>query len=175
MDKVLRPPYSMHMFWSKEDDAYIAVSPEFEGLSAFGGTAEEAAAELNVAIDATIEVLEADGDPLPAPLAAPTYSGQFRVRLPKSLHRRLAADAEREGVSLNALVISRLSAADAAEAACRKLIAASQRAAPAGERRVAAALSHPIRALNAANTPAGSLAHVPSPQGVRFAVSTASE
>lgn len=32
------------------------------------------------------------------------YSGKFVARLPKSLHRELAQAAEREGVSLNALV-----------------------------------------------------------------------
>ena len=37
-------------------------------------------------------------------------SGKFLVRLPRSLHAALAREAKEEGVSLNQLVVSRLSA-----------------------------------------------------------------
>jgi hypothetical protein len=36
------------------------------------------------------------------------YSGNLRLRLPVSLHGRLAREAEREGVSLNQWIVSRL-------------------------------------------------------------------
>ena len=36
------------------------------------------------------------------------YSGKFVVRIPKSLHAALAAEAEVEGVSLNQLVVAKL-------------------------------------------------------------------
>jgi predicted HicB family RNase H-like nuclease len=36
------------------------------------------------------------------------YSGRFVVRIPKSLHAALAAEAETEGVSLNQLVVAKL-------------------------------------------------------------------
>ena len=36
-------------------------------------------------------------------------SGQFRVRLPVELHEALAAEAERQGVSLNTLIVALLS------------------------------------------------------------------
>ena len=36
------------------------------------------------------------------------YSGQFRVRLPTELHAALAAEAERQGVSLNTLIVALL-------------------------------------------------------------------
>jgi predicted HicB family RNase H-like nuclease len=36
------------------------------------------------------------------------YSGKFVVRVPKSLHAALAAEAEAEGVSLNQLVVAKL-------------------------------------------------------------------
>lgn len=38
-------------------------------------------------------------------------SGQFRVRLPVELHAELVAEAERQGVSLNTLVVAFLAAA----------------------------------------------------------------
>lgn len=41
--------------------------------------------------------------------ATPRKSGKFVVRLPRSLHAALEAEAEREGVSLNQLVVAKLS------------------------------------------------------------------
>ncbi len=41
--------------------------------------------------------------------AVPKKSGKFVVRLPRSLHAALEAEAEREGVSLNQLVVAKLS------------------------------------------------------------------
>jgi predicted HicB family RNase H-like nuclease len=42
--------------------------------------------------------------------AAPAKSGRFVVRLPQSLHAALEREAEREGVSLNQLVVAKLAA-----------------------------------------------------------------
>lgn len=40
--------------------------------------------------------------------ASPSKSGKFMVRLPRSLHAALDAEAQREGVSLNQLVVAKL-------------------------------------------------------------------
>jgi predicted RNase H-like HicB family nuclease len=103
--------YSSKVFWSDEDDAYIAICPEFSDLSAFGDTAEQALAEINIVVDAAIEIYQQEGWPLPEPKILSEHSGQFRVRMPKSLHAKLAAQAEDEGVSLNTLVVTFLSEA----------------------------------------------------------------
>ena len=50
-------------------------------------------------------------DSLPDPPVGPQrreYSGKFNVRIPKSLHAALASEAEAEGVSLNQLVLAKL-------------------------------------------------------------------
>ncbi len=50
-------------------------------------------------------------DSLPEPDMLPSrqeYSGKFVVRVPKSLHAALVAEAEVEGVSLNQLVVAKL-------------------------------------------------------------------
>lgn len=102
--------YSYAIRWSDEDAAFIAVCPDFPGLSAFGDTPAEAVEELDVAVELAIEEYEAEGRPLPAPSAAQEYSGQFRLRLPRSLHAELAQRAELEGISLNALALSYVAA-----------------------------------------------------------------
>ena len=45
---------------------------------------------------------------IPTPLAMRDYSGEFRVRIPPHLHRRLAPEAAESNVSLNRLVSARL-------------------------------------------------------------------
>lgn len=100
--------YSINLLWSDEDGGYIATCPEFPGLSAFGEKAEDALHEAQVAIGLFIKTYEAEGIPIPEPQQTQEYSGQFRVRLPKSLHRRLSEIAEKEGVSLNQLVLNSL-------------------------------------------------------------------
>jgi len=98
--------YSVQINWSEEDDCYIATSEEFPNLSAFGDTYEEVIQEFMTALGGFLEVIEETQ--LPDPVTIESYSGQFRVRLPRSLHRRLATLARRESVSLNTIVIKLL-------------------------------------------------------------------
>jgi len=46
----------------------------------------------------------------PQPLAERHYSGEFRVRIPPTLHRKLVMDAHEQQVSLNRLVSAKLAA-----------------------------------------------------------------
>ncbi|MBF0479732.1 MAG: toxin-antitoxin system HicB family antitoxin [Candidatus Omnitrophica bacterium] len=107
--------YSLNIVWSEEDKSFVATSPVFNGLMAFGDTKEEALHEASVAIQAFLKTFQETGEQLPDPDVAETYSGQFRIRIPKSLHRRLAEVAAKEGVSLNQYVVAKLSGAEAEE------------------------------------------------------------
>ena len=42
--------------------------------------------------------------PINEPNMKPRFSGRFVVRVPKTLHRLLAEESEREGISLNQFV-----------------------------------------------------------------------
>lgn len=97
--------YPFNIAWSDEDEEYVATCPAFSGLSAYGKTEEEALAEAKVALEGFIKVCEDKGIPLPEPQTVSEYSGQTRLRLPKSLHRQAAQIAEIEGVSLNQLIV----------------------------------------------------------------------
>lgn len=101
--------YSRRIVWSDEDAAYVAVSPEFAGLSALGETPVAALEELATVLTAAVEVMESEGTPLPEPLVHRGFSGQFRLRVPRILHAQLADRAAAEGVSLNTLAVSLLS------------------------------------------------------------------
>lgn len=101
--------YGFNVVWSDEDGSYVATSPEFPGLSALAETADGALRELRRVIEAALEGYDDEGWPRPVPRVQQIHSGQFRLRVPKSLHAELAAYAESEGVSLNTLAVTLLS------------------------------------------------------------------
>ena len=59
--------YTMHIFWSDEDEGFIGVCDEFPGLSAFGETREEALMEAQIALNLMIEHYRASGQTIPEP------------------------------------------------------------------------------------------------------------
>jgi predicted RNase H-like HicB family nuclease len=59
--------YTIQIFWSIEDEGFIAVCQEFPGLSAFGETREEALKEAQIALGLMIETYEEKGIRLPEP------------------------------------------------------------------------------------------------------------
>ncbi|MGA7833174.1 MAG: type II toxin-antitoxin system HicB family antitoxin [Terracidiphilus sp.] len=86
------------------DGYWIAEHPELPGCISDGETAQEALSSLDISRELWIESRLATGLEVPGPQEAPQYSGRFVLRIPKSLHRDLANEAEAEGVSLNSLV-----------------------------------------------------------------------
>ncbi len=102
------PAYSFRVVWSREDEAFVASCPEFDGVSGIGETAEQALSEAQVALTLMIETYHEKNWELPAAASLLSYSGQFRLRVPRSLHAKLAEGAEAEGVSLNTYAVSLL-------------------------------------------------------------------
>lgn len=101
--------HAISIRWSDEDSSFVATIPGVQGLSALGATREEALSELHIAADAFFEALEAAGKPLPSPEKVISYSGQLRLRMPRSLHAELSQEAEDENISLNTYIITLLS------------------------------------------------------------------
>jgi antitoxin HicB len=108
--------YPAQVFWSDEDEGYIAVATDLPGCSSFGATQQEALAELQDAITAWIQAAQAAGNPIPDPsdlAKASEYSGKLLVRMPRDLHAHLARLAKYEAVSLNQCVVYLLTWASA--------------------------------------------------------------
>jgi antitoxin HicB len=101
--------YPISIKWSDEDGGYIGTIPGIRGLSAFGETPDEALTELNVAAKAFFQSLKKAGKPMPILDKLTPFSGQLRLRMPKSLHSELSQAAKSEGVSLNTHIITLLS------------------------------------------------------------------
>lgn len=63
--------YHINIFYSDEDDGYIADIPDLEACSAFGETPAEALAQLEVARNAWLEAAREEGKPVPKPRYRP--------------------------------------------------------------------------------------------------------
>lgn len=113
--------YGFDLQWSKEDEGFIATCPDFPGLSAFGETPGRALAEAQIALGLFIESLQASGDRLPEASEVIEYSGQIRLRIPKSLHASLAQNAAKEEVSLNTWMVTLLAERNSASSLTDKI------------------------------------------------------
>ena len=84
-----------------DDGTYYAEHPDLKGCMTVGESIEDVTYSITDAKQAWIETaLENDID-VPLPKSENDYSGSFRIRMPKSLHKTLAEDAKREGISMN--------------------------------------------------------------------------
>ena len=59
--------YPKQVFWSDEDQGFIALAADLPGCSAFGASEAEALSELNHAITAWIAAQRAAGNAIPRP------------------------------------------------------------------------------------------------------------
>jgi antitoxin HicB len=105
--------YPMHVIADDVTDSYVVVFPDLPGCMTQVDSLDELAEMAEEVRMLWIETEYEDGDPIPLPSYPPEYSGKFNVRLPRSLHQRLAESAEREGVSLNQYVVMLLAENDA--------------------------------------------------------------
>ena len=63
--------YHINIFYSEEDEGYVADIPDLAMCSAFGSTPAEALAEVETAKQLWIESARAEGRPLPKPKYRP--------------------------------------------------------------------------------------------------------
>jgi len=59
--------YDIILYWSSEDDAFIAEVPELAGCAADGATRQEALANVEVVIAEWLETARELGRPIPEP------------------------------------------------------------------------------------------------------------
>jgi len=63
--------YHINIFFSREDDCWVADLPDFEHCSAFGDSPEQALTELQVAKEAWLKAAAENGVPIPEPRYRP--------------------------------------------------------------------------------------------------------
>ena len=97
-------PFQVRPLTAEEGGGYLIEFPDVPGCMADGETPSEAIANGRDALKSVLLTMKEFGDPIPKPAGLAASSGQWRQRVPKSLHARLVDRAAREGVSLNTLV-----------------------------------------------------------------------
>jgi len=105
--------YRIEIIEDKEEGGFVVSYPELPGCISCGETVESA---LENAKDAKKEWIRAaleDGIEIQEPDSLENYSGQFKLRIPRSLHRSLAEHSQREGISMNQYCVYLLAKNDA--------------------------------------------------------------
>ena len=113
IDYYMNLPYKMEIVPDIEEGGFVAMFPDLPGCMTVGDTMEEVIANIIDAKKAWIEAELEEGRLIPEPKDINDYSGQFKLRLPKSLHRILAENSKREGISMNQYCLYLLSRNDA--------------------------------------------------------------
>lgn len=85
---------------------------ERPGCITCGETIESAVANAVDAKKAWLEAALEEGIEISEPDGLEAYSGQFKLRVPRSLHRALAEHSKREGISMNQYCVYLLSKND---------------------------------------------------------------
>lgn len=113
IDYYLSLPYRMEVIPDTEEGGFTAWYPDLPGCITCSETIEGAVANAVDAKKAWIEAALEQGISIYDPEDASDYSGQFKLRMPKSLHRDLAIHAKREGISMNQYCLYLLARNDA--------------------------------------------------------------
>ena len=101
IDEYMKIPYRLELIPDVEEGGYVASYPDLPGCMSCGETVADAVSNAVDAKNVWLEAAVADGVDIPVPLSENDYSGQFKLRIPKSLHRTLAENSRREGISMN--------------------------------------------------------------------------
>lgn len=105
--------YRMEVIEDREEGGFVVSFPELPGCITCGETVEAAITNALDAKKAWLEVAIEEGIPIYEPDNLEQYSGQFKLRIPRSLHRSLAENSKREGISMNQYCVYLLSKNDA--------------------------------------------------------------
>jgi predicted HicB family RNase H-like nuclease len=105
---VLVARYTYRVAWSEEDQEFVGLCAEFPSLSWLDRSQADALAGIVRLVRGVVTDMGRAKEPIPVPMALQQYRGEFRVRIPPHLHRRLAAEAAEAKVSLNRLVSAKL-------------------------------------------------------------------
>ncbi len=108
LEYYLNLQYPVTLYPDREG-GYVAQIKDLPGCLTQGETLEETMANINEARELWIETAYESGDEIPLPSTEENYSGKLLLQMPKSLHQRLAEEAERENVTLDRYIVFLLS------------------------------------------------------------------
>ncbi len=112
-DEYMSMPYKMELVEDMDEGGYVVTFPDLPGCITYGDTIEKAVENAKDAKQAWLDAAFEMGVAIPEPDRLTGYSGQFKLRMPKSLHRQLAEHSKEEGISMNQYCLYLLTKNDA--------------------------------------------------------------
>jgi len=113
IEEYMALPYRLEIIPDPDEGGFAAAYPELPGCVTCGETMEDVVRNAQDAKRAWLEAAMEAGLAIREPESLEDYSGQFKLRIPKSLHRALAEHSKREGISMNQYCLYLLSKNDA--------------------------------------------------------------
>lgn len=101
--------YKIEIIPDNEEGGYALRCPELSGCVTCAENIQEGIKMLEDAKKCWFIACLEDGIKIPEPKNTEEYSGQFKLRMPKSLHRELAERSKKEGISMNQYCVYLLS------------------------------------------------------------------
>ena len=105
----LRLPYARILI-PEPEGGFFAEILEFPGCVTEGETPDEAFHNLESVAESWIESCLEQGQDIPPPSANHRFSGKIALRLPRDLHRLATYKAQRDGVSVNQVLVTAIAA-----------------------------------------------------------------
>ena len=93
--------YKIEVMKDIDEGGYILSCPELKGCMTCADTLQQGFEMIEDAKKSWFSACIEDGVPIPEPSHLENYSGQFKLRIPKSLHKTLAEHSKQEGISMN--------------------------------------------------------------------------
>ena len=109
LEYYMKKKYRIEIIEDEDEGGYIVSYPDLIGCISSGETIEKAVKNGEDARREWVLAALESGTVIPEPFSAEEYSGQFRLRVPKSLHKHLAERSKQEGISMNQYCIYLLS------------------------------------------------------------------
>ena len=109
LDYYMGLDYKIEIIPDNKEGGYALHCPDLVGCATCADTIEEGLRMLEDAKKEWFVACLEDGIEIPEPSSIDDYSGQFKLRMPKSLHKELAERSKAEGISMNQYCVYLLS------------------------------------------------------------------
>ena len=100
-EEYMKLPYKLEIVPDSEELGFVASYPELPGCITCGSTIADAVNNAEDAKKAWLLSAIEEHITIAEPESAQSYSSQFKLRIPKTLHKTLVEDSKKEGVSMN--------------------------------------------------------------------------
>lgn len=100
-EEYMKLPYKLEIVPDSEESGFVASYPELPGCITCGSTIADAVNNAEDAKKAWLLSAIEEHITIAEPESAQSYFGQFKLRIPKTLHKTLVEDSKKEGISMN--------------------------------------------------------------------------